>query len=77
MNNGKNTKIESNDSYKVIKSSIFHDRFIIVDDSCYNFGKSIDDLGGNFSLGKRVNDEVIIHALKDKKNELMKKEEEL
>lgn len=75
ITNPKNIKIESNENYKVIKTDIFHDRFIIVDDSCYNFGKSIDDLGGNFSIGKRTNDEVIIRALKEAKETLIKKEE--
>ena len=75
ITNPKNTKIESNENYKVIKTDGFHDRFVIVDDSCYNFGKSIDDLGGNFSIGKRTNDEVIIIALKEAKEKLIKKEE--
>ena len=75
ITNPKNTKIESNENYKVVKTDIFHDRFVIVDDSCYNFGKSIDDLGGNFSIGKRISDEVIIRALKEAKEKLVKKEE--
>ena len=64
----KNTKIDNNENYKVIKISNFHDRFIIVDDYCYHFGASVENVGKNISFGQRINEIDIVKFLKSFKN---------
>ena len=67
ITNINNRKIDSNDIYKVVKTNCEHDRFIIVDDSCYHFGMSIESLGEKFSLGHKITDEYVIKFLKELK----------
>ena len=67
ITNINNRKIDSNDIYKVVKTNCEHDRFIIVDDSCYHFGMSIESLGEKFSLGHKITDEYVINILKELK----------
>ena len=69
ITNYQNLKIETCDNYKVIKNNIFHDRFIIVDDYCYHFGASIEDVGKNISVGQRINEIEIVKFLKSFKKE--------
>ena len=60
-------KIESNENYNVIKTNLFHDRFVFVDESGYFFGASFEDLGEKFSFGIRLMDftkEDLIEKLK-------------
>lgn len=69
ITNYQNLKIETCDNYKVIKKNIFHDRFIIVDEYCYHFGASIEDVGKNISVGQRINEIEIVKFLKSFKKE--------
>ena len=64
ITNINNSKINTCETYKVIKNNIFHDRFIIVDDYCYHFGASIEDVGKNISTGQRINEITIVNFLK-------------
>ncbi len=64
ITNVNNSKIDTCKNYKVIKNNIFHDRFIIVDDYCYHFGSSIEDVGKNISVGQRINEITIVNFLK-------------
>ena len=56
ITNPKNTKIESNDNYEVIKTNYYHDRYIIVDNLCYTFGQSPKDIGSHDSRARRLPD---------------------
>lgn len=67
ITNTKNTKIESNENYKVVKSNDFHDRYIIVDDVCYFFGQSFGELGSKISYSIRIQDKVFIDTIKSYK----------
>ena len=69
ITNVNNTKVETCENYKVIKNNIFHDRFIIVDNYCYHFGASIEDVGKNISVGQRINEIEIVKFLKSFKKE--------
>ena len=69
ITNSQNLKINTCENYKVIKNNIFHDRFIIVDDYCYHFGASIEDVGKNISVGQRINEIEIVKFLKSFKKE--------
>ena len=70
VTNSKNTKIESNENYKVIKTNLFHDRYIIVDDICYHFGQSFAELGSKIASASKISDEIVINVLKGvEKNE--------
>ena len=69
ITNYQNLKIETCDNYNVIKNNVFHDRFIIVDDYCYHFGASIEDVGKNISVGQRINEIEIVKFLKSFKKE--------
>lgn len=69
ITNINNSKIDTCENYKVIKNNIFHDRFIIVDDYCYHFGASIEDVGKNISVGQRINEIEIVKFLKNFKKE--------
>lgn len=64
ITNPKNTKIESNENYKVVKSNDFHDRYIVVDDMCYFFGQSFGELGSKISYSIRIQDKVFIDTIK-------------
>ena len=63
ITNPKNTKIESNENYKVIKSTYYHDRYVFVDNVCYHCGASIEDLGKFESTTTRLNDFTYEQAL--------------
>ena len=65
ITNIKNSKIDTNTNYKVIKRNDIHDRYIIVDDVGYHFGTSITDLGSNISSSARIEDKNFINYLKD------------
>ena len=69
ITNVNNTKVQTCENYKVIKNNIFHDRFIIVDNYCYHFGASIEDVGKNISIGQRINEIEIVKFLKRFKKE--------
>ena len=70
VTNSKNSKIESNENYKVIKTNLFHDRYIIVDDICYHFGQSFGELGSKIASASKISDEIVINVLKGvEKNE--------
>ena len=64
ITNPNNSKIDTCEFYKVVKRNEFHDRFIIVDDYCYHFGASVEDIGKNISVGQRINEITIINFLK-------------
>ncbi len=63
ITNPKNKKIETNKSYSVVKSNLFHDRYILVDDICFSFGQSVNELGTKFSTSKRCKDKKIIKRI--------------
>lgn len=69
ITNINNSKIDTCENYKVIKNNIFHDRFVIVDDYCYHFGASIEDVGKNISVGQRINEIEIVKFLKSFKKQ--------
>lgn len=55
ITNTKNSKIDTNEIYQVIKTNMFHDRYIIVDDICYKSGASFKDLGKKISTLSKEN----------------------
>ena len=59
-----NHKIDSCENYKVIKTKISHDRYILVDDVCYHFGASVKDLGDSLSTGHLFTDQNVIEIFK-------------
>ena len=63
--NPKNKKISTCDNYDVLKNNAFHDRFVIVDDSCYHFGASLEELGKSVSAGHRISDKIVIDFIKE------------
>ena len=63
ITNPKNTKIESNENYKVIKSTYYHDRYVFVDNVCYHCGASIEDFGKFESTTTRLDDFTYEQAL--------------
>ena len=65
ITNPNNTKIDSNDNYEVIKTDLFHDRYVFVDNVCYFSGASFKDLGSHESLMIRLQD-LTIHDIFDK-----------
>ena len=72
VTNHKNKKIETNENYIVVKGNVFHDRYIIVDSSCYYFGSSLEDLGKTYSNGHRISEEIIIDFIKSIKDKILK-----
>lgn len=52
----KNTKIESCDLYEVHKTKRFHDRYIIIDDTCFHCGSSLRSLGEKVSTISKIKD---------------------
>ena len=68
ITNPKNTKIETNEIYKVIKTNDFHDRYIIVDDICFFFGQSPGELGTKISSSVRIRDKILIDTIKSFRN---------
>jgi len=70
ITNVNNSKIESNDNYKVIKLNLDHDRFVIVDDTCYHFGASLEDIGKKRSFTQRIQEKWVIDLLKSLIKEL-------
>ena len=64
ITNPLNTKIDTNDNYKVIKTDYFHDRYIFVDDICYHFGISPKDVGLHHSVAMRLQDFTINDVFK-------------
>ena len=72
VTNPKNKKIDTNENYTVIKGNVFHDRYIIVDSSCYDFGQSPGQLGEKYSTGHRISDEIVIDFIKSIKDEILK-----
>ena len=64
VTNSKNSKIETNSIYKVVKRNDIHDRYIIVDDICYHFGTSIIDVGSNISSSSKIESKYFINHLK-------------
>ena len=64
ITNPKNIKIESNLNYKVVKTNIFHDRYLLVDNICYSFGQSFDELGTKVSKANRCYDQKNIDLIK-------------
>ena len=71
VTNPKNKKIDTNENYTVIKGNIFHDRYIIVDSSCYDFGQSPGQLGEKYSTGHRISDEIVIDFIKSIKDKIL------
>ena len=71
VTNPKNKKIETNENYTVIKGNVFHDRYIIVDSSCYDFGQSPGQLGEKYSTGHRISDEIVIDFIKSIKDKIL------
>ena len=63
ITNPKNSKIESNENYIVIKSTYYHDRYVFVDNVCYHCGTSIEDFGKFESTATRLNDSTYDQAL--------------
>lgn len=59
VTNQKNIKIASNENYSVIKTNLFHDRYIIVDDICYHFGQSFGELGSKIASASKISDEFL------------------
>ena len=70
-----NKKISSNKNYDVLKKKAFHDRYIMVDDVCYHFGSSFEDLGNKISTGNRIREELLINEIKKSKNEFKNEKE--
>lgn len=68
ITNIKNKKIESNNIYKVVKSNNEHDRFLIIDNTCYHFASSFETLGDKRSLAHKIKDSYLIDALKKLQN---------
>ena len=64
ITNPQNKKIESNENYKVIKINIDHDRYLLVDDTCYHFGQSFADIGTKISTATKIKDKKTIEYLK-------------
>ena len=56
ITNPNNSKIDTNENYKVIKTDLFHDRYIFVDEVCYFSGGSFKDLGTHESVMMRLQD---------------------
>lgn len=68
ITNIKNKKIESSNIYKVVKTNNEHDRFLIIDNTCYHFGSSFETLGDKRSLAHKIKDSYLIDALKKLQN---------
>ena len=65
ITNNKNKKISTCDNYTVIKTNEFHDRYVLVDDVCYKFGFSLEQLGETLSSAAKITDVFLINAIKN------------
>lgn len=74
ITNPKNTKIETNDNYTVIKTNEFHDRYVLVDDICYIYGTSLEQIGEKRSSVGTVTDSLLINVIRNFKNNVVQKE---
>ena len=74
ITNKKNKKIDTCESYTVIKINDIHDRYVLVDDVCYKFGSSLEQLGEKISSVEKVTDKLLITKIKSLKNNVVQKE---
>ena len=58
---------QSNHDLTVIRTNVYHDRFIIIDDELYNIGSSIKDIGKKISHISRLENIDIIDLLNKNK----------
>ena len=76
ITNFKNKKIETCDNYIVIKTNEVHDRYVLVDDVCYKFGSSLEQIGEKLSSTGKITDLFLINSIKNLKNNVVQKEVE-
>ncbi|MBR4378234.1 MAG: virulence RhuM family protein [Bacilli bacterium] len=74
ITNIKNKKIETCDNYTVIKTNELHDRYVLVDDVCYKFGSSLEQVGEKLSSSGKITDTFLINSIKNLKNNVVQKE---
>ena len=65
ITNVKNKKIETCDNYTVIKINDNHDRYVLVDNVCYEFSNSLEKLGETTSSSRKITDMFLINAIKN------------
>ena len=75
ITNDKNKKIETCENYKVVKVNDFHDRYVLVDNVCYKFGSSLEEVGDKLSSTGKITDLFLINTIKSMKNNVVRKEE--
>ena len=70
----KNKKIDTCDTYTVVKTNENHDRYVLVDNVCYTFSSSLEELGEKTSSSRKITDMFLINSIKNLKNNVVQKE---
>ena len=64
------TLFQTNHNLNVVRTNLYHDRFIVIDDELYNVGASIKDIGKKISHISKL-EAINIEELLDRYNNLI------